>query len=99
MLIRDGVVDSPPFGDRSSVGIMPEGALDVRRVDFFGTWKGLGQRRAVNDLNQPLGANGISLFTPSYGPTTPAGGRGDRGRDRPVSAGHARTGPVGPVSR
>ena len=52
VLIRDGVVDSPPYGDRSSVGITPEGALDVRRVEFFGTWKGLGQRRAVNDMNQ-----------------------------------------------
>ena len=48
-----------------------EGALDVRRVEFFGTWRGLGQRRTLNDLNQAPGPNGFSLFTPSYGPTTP----------------------------
>jgi hypothetical protein len=72
VLMRDGVVDSPPFGDRSSVGISAEGVVDVRRVEFFGTWKGLGQRRAVNDVNQLPGANGISLFTPSYGAATPA---------------------------
>jgi Phosphodiester glycosidase len=76
VLIRDGVVDSPPYGDRSSVGIAPEGALDVRRVEFFGTWRGLGQRRAVNDLNQFPGSNGVSLFTPSYGPATPASAAG-----------------------
>jgi hypothetical protein len=71
VLVRDGVVDSPPNGDRSSVGITAQGSLDVRRVEFFGTWKGLGQRRALNDMNQLPGANGISLFTPSYGPATP----------------------------
>jgi len=71
VLMRNGVVDSPPYGDRSSVGISAEGALDVRRIEFFGTWKGLGQRRAVNDVNELPGANGISLFTSSYGPATP----------------------------
>jgi hypothetical protein len=71
VLMRNGVVESPPYGDRSSVGIAPEGALDVRRVEFFGTWKGLGQRRALSDLNQSPNANSVSLFTPSYGATTP----------------------------
>jgi hypothetical protein len=72
VLVRDGVVESPPYGDRSSIGIGPEGSLDVRRVEFFGTWRGLGQRRALNDMNQVPAANGISLFTPAYGPSTPA---------------------------
>ncbi|NUT56876.1 MAG: hypothetical protein HOQ03_12960 [Thermoleophilia bacterium] len=71
VLMRDNVVESPPFGDRSSTGITPEGGLDVRRIEFFGTWRGLGQRRTLNDLNQSPGANGISLFTRTYGPTTP----------------------------
>ena len=71
VLMRDGVIDSPPFGDRSSVGVAPEGALDIRRVEFFGTWRGLGQRRTLNDVNQSPGANGISIFTPSYGAATP----------------------------
>jgi len=74
VLMRGGVVDSPPFGDRSSLGVAPEGALDVRRIEFFGTWRGLGQRRTLNDLNQFPGPNGISLFTSTYGPATPAGG-------------------------
>jgi hypothetical protein len=71
VLIRNGVVESPPYGDRSSIGLSPDGAIDVRRVEFFGTWRGLGQRRALNDMNQSPGSNGISLFTPRYGPTTP----------------------------
>ena len=71
VLVRNGVVESPPYGDRSSIGITPDGALDVRRVEFFGTWRGLGQRRALNDMNQVPAANGISLFTPAYGPNTP----------------------------
>ena len=71
VLMRDNVVESPPYGDRSSTGITPDGGLDVRRVEFFGTWRGLGQRRSLNDLNQSPGPNGISLFTPSYGPATP----------------------------
>jgi hypothetical protein len=71
VLMRDGVVESPPYGDRSSTGVTPEGALDVRRVEFFGTWRGIGQRRTLNDLNQAPSTNGVSLFTPSYGPATP----------------------------
>src|SRR5215212_1483290 len=71
VLIRNGVVESPPYGDRSSIGLSPDGAIDVRRVEFFGTWRGLGQRRALNDMNQAPASNGISLFTPSYGPATP----------------------------
>ena len=70
--MRDNVVESPPYGDRSSTGVTPEGGLDVRRIEFFGTWRGLGQRRTLNDLNQAPGPNGISLFTPTYGPATPA---------------------------
>jgi hypothetical protein len=72
VLMRDGVVDSPPSGDRSSVGLSPEGSLDIRRVEFFGTWRGLGQRRTLTDMNQAPKQNAISLFTPSYGATTPA---------------------------
>ena len=71
VLMRDGVVESPPSGDRSSVGLSPEGAIDIRRVGFFGTWRGLGQRRTLTDMNQAPKQDGISLFTPSYGPTTP----------------------------
>ena len=71
IVMRDRVVANPPYGDRSSVGIRDDGTLDVRRVEFFGTWRGLGQRRSLTDLNQAPGPNGISLFTSHYGPATP----------------------------
>ena len=71
ILLRDGVLVSPPNGQRSSAGISLDGTLDVRRVRFFGTWRGIGQRRALNDLNEAPGKNGIALFTSDWGPATP----------------------------
>jgi hypothetical protein len=70
VLLRDGVLDSPPSPDRSSAGIAADGTLRVERVRAFGTWRGNGQRRPVL-LNQPPGPNGIALFTPAWGPATP----------------------------
>ena len=72
MLLQDGVLTTPPHDSRSSVGIATGGRLNVARVAFFGTWRGLGQRRTLNGLNQPAGPNGVSLFTPAWGGTTPA---------------------------
>jgi len=69
--LRDGVLVSPPNGQRSSAGITLDGMLDVRRVKFFGTWRGGGQRRSLNDFNKAPGKNGIALFTSDYGATTP----------------------------
>ncbi len=71
IFMRDGVLVSAPNGNRSSAGITSDGLLDVRKVRLFGTWRGLGQRRAVNAFNEAPGGNGISFFTPDWGPTTP----------------------------
>ena len=71
IFMRDGVLVSAPNANRSSAGITLDGLLDVRRVRLFGTWRGLGQRRAINVLNERSGENGISLFTPDWGATTP----------------------------
>ena len=69
--MRDGVLVSPPNGQRSSAGITLDGTLDVRRIKFFGTWRGGGQRRALNEFNKAPGKNGIALFTSDYGTSTP----------------------------
>jgi hypothetical protein len=66
------VLVTPPNGARSSLGVGLDGLLDIRRVSFRATWRGLGQRRAVNFLNRPPGSNGMSLFTTDWGRTTPA---------------------------
>ena len=71
ILLRDGVLATPPNSARSSAGITLDGLLDVRRVSFRGTWRGTGQRRALNFLNKVPGTNGISLFTPDWGASTP----------------------------
>lgn len=71
IFLRDGVLANPPNSARSSTGVTLDGLLDVRRVRFLGTWRGLGQRRALNFLNKAPGANGISLFTSEWGPSTP----------------------------
>jgi exopolysaccharide biosynthesis protein len=71
ILLRDGVLATPPNSARSSAGVTLDGLLDVRRVSFRGTWRGTGQRRALNFLNKPPGTNGISLFTSDWGTSTP----------------------------
>jgi hypothetical protein len=71
VMLRDGVLITPPLSSRSSAGITLDGLLDVRRVGFRGTWRGTGQRRALTDLNDTPGRNGISLFTSDWGRATP----------------------------
>lgn len=71
ILLRDGVLVTPPNGQRSSAGISLDGILDVRRIRFFGTWRGTGQRRALTDFNDSPGNNGITLFTSDWGRSTP----------------------------
>jgi hypothetical protein len=51
--------------------VLADGTLDVRRVAFFATWQGVGQKRVLNDLNGPAPQNGTSLFTDTYGPSSP----------------------------
>jgi hypothetical protein len=71
MLMQNRVLQSPPYRFRSSVGITSDGRLNVQRVSFYGYWQGLGQRRPLTGLNQPPRGDGTSLFTPSWGATTP----------------------------
>ena len=71
IMLRDGVLVTPPNSARSSVGVQLDGTLDVRRVSFRGTWRGTGQRRAVNFFNRAPGKNGLSLFSTDWGNATP----------------------------
>jgi hypothetical protein len=72
MFMQGGVLATPPNPGRSSLGIDATGLLQVDRVTWNGTWQGNGQRRAITTLNDAPGPNGISLFTPAWGPNTPA---------------------------
>ena len=71
IFMSDGVLATAPNSARSSAGVTLDGLLDVRRVGFRGTWRGSGQRRALNFLNKAPRTNGISLFTPDWGSSTP----------------------------
>lgn len=71
VLMQNGVLHAPPNDGRSALGIDATGVLRMDRVEWFGTWQGAGQRRAINALNAVPGANGISLYTPAWGPNTP----------------------------
>jgi exopolysaccharide biosynthesis protein len=71
IMLRDGILVTPPNSARSSVGVQQDGTLDVRRVSFRGTWRGTGQRRAVNFFNKAPGKNGLSLFSTDWGNATP----------------------------
>jgi hypothetical protein len=72
ILMQNHILQRPPHELRSSIGVDRSGRLQVQRVAFYGTWQGLGQRWPLTGLNQPPGTNGMSLFTPAWGPTTPA---------------------------
>lgn len=72
IVLRDGILSNAPNPNRSSAGITLDGLLDVRRVRYFGTWRGTGQRRTLNRLNKEPTKNGISLFTPDWGRRTPS---------------------------
>jgi hypothetical protein len=72
-LIQDGVLKTTPHPRRSMVGVDTAGNLRVERIAMLATWQGAGPRRPVHRVNRPPGPNGTTLYTPSYGGTTPTG--------------------------
>ncbi len=70
--LQGGVLEHGSAPERSSIGIDASGTLLVRRIAFAGTWKGTGQRRPLAGLNQVPGNGQVALFTPAWGPATPA---------------------------
>ena len=70
--MHEGQVASPPSNERASAGVTSDGTLDVRRIDFVGTWQGAGARHVLLTFNRPIKGNGIALYTDAWGPTTPA---------------------------
>jgi flagellar hook assembly protein FlgD len=72
-LIQDGVLRTTPHPRRSMLGVDLVGNLRVDRIAMLGTWQGSGPRRPIHLVNRPPGPNGTTLYTPSYGGTTPTG--------------------------
>jgi hypothetical protein len=71
IFMRETQVASPPNGGRSSAGVATDGTLDVRRVEFYGTWRGTGPKRTLHTLNRVPERDQVALFTPAFGPSTP----------------------------
>ncbi|MGI8421959.1 MAG: phosphodiester glycosidase family protein, partial [Gaiellaceae bacterium] len=71
ILMRGGALDSPPIAGRSSVGFAGDGSLHIDRIAYNGYWQGTGQRRVLGLNSAPLALNGVTLYTPAWGPATP----------------------------
>jgi hypothetical protein len=72
IVVSGGAYQHGPSPARSSVAIDAAGALHVARISFAGTWKGSGQRRPVDGINQKPRGNQTMLFTPAWAGETPA---------------------------
>lgn len=71
ILIRNGVLTAGTTGGRSAAGFDSSGKLHVDRVALDGSWQGTGQYRPLT-LNAPPSHSLVTLYTPAWGPTTPA---------------------------
>ncbi len=71
IFMSGGVLAHKPFSARSSIGVDAAGVLHVDRVKFFGTWRGTGQRRTLDGLNQVPVPGQVVLLTPAFGPAAP----------------------------
>jgi hypothetical protein len=71
MVLQGGIIKSPPYRDRSSIGFSDTGTLNVARVALYGYWQGLGSRHPLSVNKAPRG-DGTALFTPAWGPRTPS---------------------------
>jgi hypothetical protein len=73
-LIQGGQLVSLPSTGRSTAGITDAGALEVRRAIATGAWTGSDGATHPFVLNRPPESGETSLFTSSWGPSTPAVG-------------------------
>ncbi len=71
IVLQGGIIKSPPYRDRSSVGISDTGTLNVARVALYGYWQGLGSRHPLQVNRTPRG-DGTALYTPAWGARTPS---------------------------
>ncbi|HEY6834857.1 MAG TPA: phosphodiester glycosidase family protein [Gaiellaceae bacterium] len=71
IVMQDGIVKSPPYRNRSSIGISTTGQLSVARVGLYGYWQGLGSRHPLSGVNKVPKGDGTTIFTPAWGARTP----------------------------
>jgi exopolysaccharide biosynthesis protein len=71
IVMQNGALVRIPTPAHSSIGFDSNGTMHVGRISFSGTWKGTGQRRALEGVNQQPRPNQTILFTPAWGASTP----------------------------
>lgn len=71
VVLHGGVLQKGTAGGRSAAGFDAGGGLHVDRVMLSGFWQGTGMYRPMG-LNDPPGTSGTTLYTPAWGPSTPA---------------------------
>jgi Phosphodiester glycosidase/FlgD Ig-like domain len=73
IFLRSGLLATRASPLRSSLGIGLDGLLRTELIRYEGTWQfGSGRLRRLREFNHPLEAdNGVALFSPSWGATTP----------------------------
>ena len=99
ILMRDGQLQHGPGDSRSSIGIDSGGNLRVERVRLLPTWQGTGQRQNLSAVNNSPSSSGMSLYTPTWGPATPAAPGSLEVVLRPFPATLPNTEVVGPRDR
>ena len=73
LLVREGKIASSSQGRRSSLGIGAAGALRVDRATTTSTWTVPGYAPLrLHRINKGMAVPGVTLFTPSWGVSTPA---------------------------
>src|SRR5207253_8749411 len=56
----------------TSIGIDTAGGLHFDRISIYGYWQGAKSRHAFTLLNEPPPNGSTALYTPAWGPATPA---------------------------
>jgi hypothetical protein len=73
LLVRGGRVASSTQGRRSSLGVGADGTLRIDRLRDTNTWTVPGyDTRRLHRINKGVARPGLTLFTPSWGVSTPA---------------------------
>ena len=71
IVMQGGIIKSPPYQNRSSIGISSTGTLNVARVALYGYWQGLDSRHPLSGVNKVPHGDGTAIFTSAWGAKTP----------------------------
>lgn len=71
IFMRHGDLAAGPNARRSSVGVLTDGTLDIRKIGLRATWTGTAVH-PLAALNDPPSPGGAAVYTAGYGTATPS---------------------------